>query len=372
VIYPSEPPWIGAEDLNKFLLWAFHERASDVLLESGATAWIRIDGCWSSVTSRTLGQTDLEGLLNGPLTRQANATSRLNSGMDMNFAYEVREDRLTVRRFRVNASSCARGGLAIVFRTMPSAPPALVDLNLESAILPYLTPANGLVIITGVMGSGKSTLLASIIRHIRETQARKIRTYESPIEFDLTNVPGSKGPIVQMDIPLNLSSWEEAPRNASRSASDVILVGEANDRQTMRGMLHLTQMGVAAYSTAHTQSVADTPSRIIEVFSGSSDQGDERLTVKGILISSLRLVVYQRLVPSSKGGRVALREFLAFDEQTRTQLHRVPLEDLSVALKELVEIKGQTLLQAAEQRFNAAQISEETFEGLQQEFKAHV
>lgn len=378
--YQSEPaswaPTGSSNPLDNFLLWCFHLGASDVLLQSDEPAWVQVHGQWHTATQRQISHRDLDALLCGPLTRQANASSRLNSGDEMNFAYQVREDRAVQRRFRVNASSCeisGNSGLAVVLRTLPSAPPKLEDLDIEPEILPHLVPVNGLVIVTGVMGSGKSTLLAGVMRYLRETTSRKIRTYEAPIEFDLSAVANPLGPLVQMEIPSNLGDWEKAPRNASRSASGVILVGEANDRETMRGMLHLTQMGVAAYSTAHTQSVAETPSRIIDVFAASgAGAHDERLPVKSVLLSSLRLIIYQRLVPRRGGGRVALREFLAFDEGVRRELLHVPLEDLGSAIRSQVSAQGQTLLKSATANYEKGLIPDETFEALQQEFKGSV
>ena len=57
-------------------------------------------------------------------------------------------------------------------------------------------------------------------------------------------------------------------------------------------MIESVETGVAAYSTVHTRSVPETLSRIINVF-----PVEERLQVTVTLLSSLRLVVNQRLVP---------------------------------------------------------------------------
>jgi defect-in-organelle-trafficking protein DotB len=372
MMYPHEPLRWSVTEFERLFLWAYEQKASDLLVKTNDHIWLNIHGAWSPVTQRVVELRDVNDLLVG-LTKQNNSPSRVRSGEEMNFGYEVQADRLVWRRFRVNASACSisgTDGIAIVLRTLPNTPPSLSELELEQGILDHIYPPNGLVIITGVMGSGKSTLLASAIREMRATQSRMIRTYESPIEFDLTSMDSPRSPIVQMDIPFNLKSWESAPRNASRSASNVILVGEANDRTTMRGMLHLAQMGVAAYTTAHTQSVAETPSRIIDVFAGSGgpDGGDERLTVASTLISSLRLIVHQRLVPMVGGGRVALREYLAFPEDRRRELQGVPLDDLIPSLREMVASYGKRLMDDATEKHTRGLISPEVYAGIVREF----
>ena len=99
-----------------------------------------------------------------------------------------------------------------------------------------------------------------------------------------------------------------AVRTSTRTAPDVVLIGESRDPETLRGMIESAETGVAAYSTVHTRSVPETITRIINVF-----PFDEQRQIAATLLSSLRLIVNQRLLPRAGGdGRVALREFLAF------------------------------------------------------------
>ena len=146
-------------------------------------------------------------------------------------------------------------GVKIVFRTIPSMPPVLEDLNVEQGILDHAMPSNGLVLVTGVMGSGKSTLLAAILRRIIETGGRNVSTYEAPIEFDFDAVPNPGGPVSQSTIPEHLKSFLTATRNSTRTAPDVVLIGESRDPDTLRGMMESAEIGVAAYSTVHTLSL---------------------------------------------------------------------------------------------------------------------
>ena len=311
-MYPYEPRirWETAQ-INELLLWATGGGMSDIQLCSSQPVWVRKDGIWQRVTTRPITTDELLAGLER-ITRNNSIAALIKSGQDdYDFAHQIEETRGVRRRYRGNAGAVADGystGVKIVFRTIPSTPPRLEALDVEQDILDHATPENGLVLVTGVMGSGKSTLLAAILRHVIETGGRNVATYESPIEFDLTSIPDPGGPVSQSSVPEHLQSFLRAVRNSTRTAPNVVLIGESRDAETLRGMIESAETGVAAYSTVHTRSVPETLSRIINVF-----PVEERLQVSVTLLSSLRLVVNQRLVPKAGGtGRVALREYLAF------------------------------------------------------------
>ena len=217
--------------------------------------------------------------------------------------------------------------------------------------------ADGLVLVTGVMGSGKSTLLAAILRRIIENGGRNVSTYEAPIEFDFDAVPNPGGPVSQSTVPEHLKSFLTATRNSTRTAPDVVLIGESRDPDTLRGMIESAEIGVAAYSTVHTRSVPETLSRIINVF-----PVEERLQVTATLLSSLRLIISQRLVPlPDNSGRIALREYLAFTPNIRETLLDMPLERLILKTEELLAASGQRIQDAAEVAFAEGKLAKDKY-----------
>ena len=355
--YDNEPRirW-DHSDINSLLLWATHKGMSDLCLRSGLPAWMRLNGVWMPVTDMRISTDELLSALE-KLTRNNSVSALIKSGQsDYDFAHEITESRGRRLRFRGNATPVADGystGVKIVFRSIPSMPPALDSLGVEQEIVDHAIPQNGLVLITGVMGSGKSTLLAAILRKIIETGGRHVATYEAPIEFDLDAVPNPGCPVSQSAIPEHLKSFLTATRNSTRTATDVVLIGESRDPDTMRGMMESAEIGVAAYSTVHTRSVPETISRIINVFPFA-----ERLQITATLLSSLRLVVSQRLVPMMDGtGRIALREFLAFTPEIRETLLDTPLERLIQNTELLLMEHGQLMQDAAEKAYRAGKIS---------------
>ena len=165
-VYPAEPRirWDYLQ-INELLLWATHSGMSDLCLRSGLPAWMRLNGVWRQVTQRPITTDELLAALER-LTKNNSVSALIKSGQsDYDFAHEIEESRGVRRRYRGNATPVADGystGVKIVFRAIPSMPPALEDLNVEQGILDHAMPSNGLVLVTGVMGSGKSTLLAAI------------------------------------------------------------------------------------------------------------------------------------------------------------------------------------------------------------------
>jgi defect-in-organelle-trafficking protein DotB len=356
-MYPNEPRirWEHA-DINALLLWATHRGMSDLLLRSGSPAWMRLHGAWRVVTSRAITADELLAALER-LTRNNSVAAMIKSGQqDYDFAHQIEESRGLRRRYRGNATPVADGyatGVKIVFRAIPGEPPKLDSLHVEQGITDHAFPGNGLVLVTGVMGSGKSTLLAALLREIIEKGGRHVATYEAPIEFDLDAIPNPGGPLSQSTVPEHLKSFLTATRNSSRTAPDVVLIGESRDPETLRGMIESAEIGVAAYSTVHTRSVPETLSRILNVF-----PHEEHLQVAATLLSSLRLIISQRLLPHPSGnGRTALREYLAFTPEIREALLDTPLERLIPKTEELLATHGQRVQDAARKAYGEGAIS---------------
>jgi defect-in-organelle-trafficking protein DotB len=253
----------------------------------------------------------------------------------------------------------------MVFRTIPEHPPTMKQLEIEQDIINGAFPNNGLVLVTGTMGSGKSTTLAAMLRHIGQNHKKHIVTYEDPIEFDLMSLPDLTGPLIQSAVPYHIRDFLSGIRNATRRAPDVILVGESRDPETLRGMIEAAEIGVTAYSTVHTRSVSETPTRIINVF-----PPDQQQQVASTMLASLRLIIQQRLLPRIGGGRVAVREYLSFTPEIRRELMQTGISDLIPAIERFVAVNGQPLLEAADELYIEGVIAQEHYQQLIKEREA--
>lgn len=358
--FPDPIAAFDRDTLDRLLHWAAQQDASDVALLPNDSVWMRRHGAWISITNRSVSTSEI-GFLLESISGQANAPALAQSGTDVDFAHEIQVSRAQRLRFRCNATGCRDGwgnGITMVIRTIPGFPPTPEELGVDEDLLRAFCPKYGLVLVTGPVGSGKSTLLFAVLRSIAETQARHILTYESPIEFDLMGLPNRIAPVVQTEIPKQLRSFDVAPRNSLRRAGDVVLFGESRDRETMRGMSIEAETGVAVYSTVHTNSVAETVSRMVREFGA-----EERDGMAATLLSAVRLIVHQRLVPRADGqGRIALREHLVYDEDVRRHLTGLSLPELAPATEALMEAQGNTLLSDARCKFEAGLIDEREYE----------
>ena len=368
-LYPDEPRirWDDAT-INNLLLWGTNSGMSDMALCSGSRAWMRLHGKWLPVTQRPITTEELLSSLERQ-TKNNSIAAMIKSGQsDYDFLHLIEERRGLRRRYRCNATPIADGysiGVKVEFRAIPSEPPALESLHVELDIAQYAFPDNGLVLVTGVMGSGKSTLLAGILRDIIERGGRHVATYEAPIEFDFTSIPNPGGPVSQSNIPEHLQSFLTATRNSTRTAPDVVLIGESRDPETMRGMIETAEIGVAAYSTVHTRSVPETISRIVNIFPVA-----ERLQMTATLVSSLRMIISQRLLPLPSGsGRTALREYLVFTPEIREALLETAPERLIQRTEELLKAHGQTMQAAAERAYGEGLIVREKYKAILAERK---
>ncbi|MDX9690002.1 MAG: ATPase, T2SS/T4P/T4SS family [Alphaproteobacteria bacterium] len=357
--WPEEPLRVLEDHVDVLLLWCVQHRATDVTLQTGRPAMIEVDGVLYPITKRSLDSADMANILMkiyGP-----DALAKLASGTDLDLSYEVRPERLTRYRFRVNITailSYGRDSVQVTMRSLPSMPPSMRDMGIEEAIIESWSPRQGLILITGPTGSGKTTLLASGCRHLieREQGCGKMLTYEAPIEYVYDQIVGPRSLVAQSEVPRHIPSFAAGVRNALRRKPNIILVGEARDRETMSAAIEAGQTGHLVFSTVHTVGVAATVRRIISVFEPA-----ERTERAYALMETLRMIVTQALVPRVGGGRIGLREYLVFDDNIREQLLDMPIDKWTVETQRFLVRYGKTMEQSANEAFKAGVIDRRAY-----------
>lgn len=358
-LMPDEPTRFTPGFMDKMLEHAERLNASDITIQTGEPIYAEVYGRLLKLTNRRLSNTELGDLINsiyGP-----NATTQLLSGVDIDTHYEFRPNRGVRYRYRVNATACLVEGhdaIQITLRTIPTTPPKIETMGLPDHILEAIEPQEGIVFITGATGSGKSTLLASIIRSLieKEDSHRKVLTYEAPIEFVYDEIETTSAVVSQSEVPRHIPTFAEGVRNALRRKPRLIMVGECRDAETISAALEAALTGHPVYTTLHTSGVAETMRRLVTSFSG-----EERIGRTIDILETIRLCIWQKLVPTVDGKRVALREYLVFDEETRDILLESDPNEVTNVTRKLVRQKGHLMTVDATEKFQQGLISERVY-----------
>ena len=214
-----------------------------------------------------------------------------------------------VGRFRCNVFN-QKGALGAVFRLIPEKIRPLEELGLPPVLATLADRPRGLVLVTGPTGSGKSTTLAAMIDRINQAKPMHILTIEDPIEY----LHQHKMCLVnQRELHSDTQSFTKALRAALREDPDVVLIGEMRDLETMEAALKLAETGHLTMATLHTNSAAQTITRVIDAF-----PAHQQAQIRTQLSLVLEGIVCQALVPKASGqGRVAALEILVCNPAIR-------------------------------------------------------
>ena len=118
-----------------------------------------------------------------------------------------------------------------------------------------LAQPQGMILVTGPTGSGKTVSLYTGL-NILNTIERNISTAEDPVEINLEGIN-------QVNVnPKQGMDFSQALRAFLRQDPDVIMVGEIRDLETASIAVKAAQTGHLVLSTLHTNSAADTLTRL--------------------------------------------------------------------------------------------------------------
>ena len=217
---------------------------------------------------------------------------------DLDFAYEMDE----ASRFRSNYFKQSNG-YGAVFRLIPTKIATLEQLGIPLVVREFANLRGGLVLVTGPTGSGKTTTQAALIDYINQNFSKHVVTIEEPIEFVHNN---KRSTITQREVPGNSTSFAAALKAALRQDTDIVLVGEMRDLETISLALTAAETGLLVFGTLHTNNARKTVDRMVDVF-----PADRQPQARAMLANSLRGVVAQLLLKrADRPGRIAVNEIL--------------------------------------------------------------
>src|SRR5436189_4320428 len=283
--------------LDDLLVTATAHFASDLHLKVGSFPVMRIGGELHTIADapRLTPDDTLDMAFSIMSNRQK---QKLKENSEVDIAYSVNG----LGRFRANIFQ-QRGSVSMVLRVIPDHTKTSAQLGLPPVIDRICEERRGLILVTGATGSGKSTTLAAMIDRINSTRSGHVVTIEDPIEFLHRD---KKAFVTQREVEVDTRSFAEALRGALRQDTDVILVGEMRDLETIETALTAAETGHLVLSTLHTLDATETITRIVSSFP-SHQQKSVRIQLAGIL----KAVISMRLVRAARGsGRVPAIEVL--------------------------------------------------------------
>ncbi len=129
------------------------------------------------------------------------------------------------------------------------------ETDQKEMYLAALAKPQGMILVTGPTGSGKTVSLYTGL-NILNTMERNISTAEDPVEINLEGIN-------QVNVNLKQGlDFSKALRAFLRQDPDIIMVGEIRDLETAEIAIKAAQTGHMVMSTLHTNSAAETLTRL--------------------------------------------------------------------------------------------------------------
>src|SRR6266550_1713009 len=271
----------------RHLVMAYLDQFLSVIVMHGGIMPIRADPVTHEEATRMMSE--ISGPHNWEIFEQRG---------DLDFAYEMDE----ASRFRSNYFKQSNG-YGAVFRLIPTKIATLEQLGIPLVVREFANFRGGLVLVTGPTGSGKTTTQAALIDYINQNFSKHVVTIEEPIEFVHNN---KRSTITQREVPGNSTSFAAALKAALREDTDIVLVGEMRDLETISLALTAAETGLLVFGTLHTNNARKTVDRMVDVF-----PADRQPQARAMLANSLRGVVAQLLLKrADRPGRIAVNEIL--------------------------------------------------------------
>ena len=282
--------------IDQFLNLVVREGASDLHIGEGQPPKMRTHGDIMPIRDEVVSHEEATRMLSeicGPENWE-----NFEQHGDLDFAYQMDED----SRFRSNYFKESKG-YAAAFRLIPTKISTLEELGVPVVVKEFAYLRGGLVLVTGPTGSGKTTTQAALIDFINQNFFKHVVTVEEPIEFVHTN---KRSIITQREVPGDSITFPAGLKAALRQDTDIVLIGEMRDLETISLALTAAETGLLVIGTLHTNNARKTVDRMIDAF-----PADRQSQARAMLANSLRGVVAQLLLKrSDRPGRIAVNEIL--------------------------------------------------------------
>ncbi len=332
-------------NLQPYLKLMSEQQASDMYFTTGAPVSVRIEGKMRPVGNSMLTPGMTKKLAYDLLTPAQIQEFEKNLELNMGMSYSE------LGRFRVNIYM-QRGEVSMVIRYIKADIPSMDSLGLPDVYKKMIMRKKGLILVVGSTGTGKSTSLASMIDYRNQQETGHILTIEDPIEYMFRH---KKSIIGQREVGLDTLSFDNALREAMREAPDVIMLGEARDRESIEAALRYADTGHLCLTTLHATNANQTLDRILNFF-----PNDAHNQIRMDLSLNLNAILAQRLVPSVDGGRAIAVEVMVNTPYIAQLIREGKVNEIKEIMEKGSEAGMQTFDQALYDLFKRGKIDLKT------------
>ncbi|MFL1484454.1 type IV-A pilus assembly ATPase PilB [Marinobacter sp. LN3S78] len=267
--------------VNKVLLDAIRGGASDIHFEPYEKAYrvrYRTDGMLKEISKPSI-----------KLAPKISARVKIMAQLDISERRVPQDGRIKMKLsktkaidFRVNTLPTLWGEKIVLRILDPSQAQMGIDVlgyeeDQKELYMEALKQPQGMILVTGPTGSGKTVSLYTGL-NILNTPEINISTAEDPAEINLEGINQ-----VNVNNKVGLG-FAEALRAFLRQDPDVIMVGEIRDLETANIAIKAAQTGHLVLSTLHTNSAAETLTRMMNMGVPSFN-----------IATSVSLIIAQRL-----------------------------------------------------------------------------
>lgn len=292
-------------EIVKILETAMAQKVSDIFIVSGCPISFKKGAEIRRIDETNLTPADTSDIIDQIYALQSTGSyDRLIKSGDDDFSFSVQG----MGRFRCNAYK-QRNSLAAVLRVVNLSLPDYKEFGIPESVIDLYSSPKGLILITGPAGCGKSTTAAMIIDKINKYRNTNIVTIEDPIEYLYRH---DKSIVSQREVSLDTMSFHKALSAALRQAPDVIFLSAMPDVETIQLALNAAETGQLVISNMHTNGVANSIERLVEMFPVESQQ-----QVRMRLSMIIEAVVSQQLIPTVDGGLTPVFEVMKVNPAIR-------------------------------------------------------
>lgn len=183
----------------------------------------------------------------------------------------------------------------------------------------FMDTTPGLHLMVGATMSGKNTTILSVLKELAEPDTLKIVSIEMPVEQVL---PGIEQISVEKE-----EEFDASIKSLIRVNPDIVYITEIRD-STGLSAVQVTNTGKCVYSTLHSNSVADTISRLTDITGLSQDR----------VLQALHSICYQELRYNKESKKLyPYDRYVRFSNELKKKLYGKSIGDVITLIQEVEE-----------------------------------